>query len=150
MDVRKYLGQIKSFAFSLFVNKSVGARALVIHEGKVLLVKHRYTSGWFTIGGAVDSGETPIDTVQRELAEEVGIRCVTPPKLISVYLNVREKRDDYILFYLVEHFEKKEIHSWEILAEAWFDLNNLPSDISPATKRRIDEYSGQRIIDERW
>ncbi|MBA2651302.1 MAG: NUDIX domain-containing protein [Tatlockia sp.] len=82
--MRKYLGRIKSFMFSLFVNKSVGARALVIQEGKVLLIKHRYTSGWYTIGGAVEAGETPIEAVQRELGEEVGIRCLNLPKLFSV------------------------------------------------------------------
>ncbi len=148
--MRKYLGQIKSFAFSFFVKKSVGARALVILEGKVLLVRHRYTSGWYTIGGGVKSRERPIETVQRELAEEVGIRCLSSPKLLSVYHNFREKRDDYILFYLVDHFEKQAVKSFEILAEQWFDLEDLPPDISPATQRRIEEYLGQRIIDEHW
>ena len=148
--MRKYLGRIKSFIFSLFVNKSVGARALVIQEGKVLLVKHRYTSGWYTIGGAVEAGETPIEAVQRELGEEVGLRCLTPPKLFNVYHNSRENRDDYILFYLVDKFEKKAVRSLEILEEQWFELDNLPTEISPATQRRIEEYSGKRAIDERW
>jgi ADP-ribose pyrophosphatase YjhB (NUDIX family) len=148
--VRNYLGRIKSFAFSLFVNKSVGARALVIHEDKVLLIKHSYTSGWYTIGGAVEAGETPVEAVQRELREEAGIHCLSTPKLFSVYHNDREKRDDYIIFYLVNNFEKKEVRSLEIRAEQWFELENLPADISPATQRRIEEYSGKRVINERW
>ncbi|CDZ78775.1 nucleoside triphosphate pyrophosphohydrolase [Legionella massiliensis] len=148
--MRKFIGRVKSLAFSLFVNKSVGARALVIHEGKVLLVKHSYTPGWYTIGGAVDAGETPIEAVQRELSEEVGIRCLTLPRLFSVYHNNHEKRDDYIIFYLVDKFEKNAVRSLEIMDEQWFDLDNLPTDISPATHRRIEEYQGSRIIDEHW
>ncbi|MBA3536208.1 MAG: NUDIX domain-containing protein [Tatlockia sp.] len=148
--MRKYLGRIKSFAFSLFVNKSVGARALVICKGKVLLIKHSYTPGWYTIGGAVEAGETPVEAIQRELAEEVGIHCLSLPKLFSVYHNDRENRDDYIIFYLVDNFEKKAVRSLEILAEQWFELENLPADISPATHRRIEEYNSKRVIDEHW
>ncbi|MBA2655656.1 MAG: NUDIX domain-containing protein [Tatlockia sp.] len=148
--MRKYLGQMKSFASSLFINKSLGARALVIQDDKVLLVKHRYTQGWYTIGGAIDAGETPIEAMQRELREEVGVYCLKAPKLLAVYLNNRENRDDYIIFYLVDKFEKKTVRSLEILEEQWFDLSQLPADISPATLRRIEEYRGQRIIAERW
>lgn len=148
--MRKYLGRIKSLAFSLFVNKTVGARALVIHEDKVLLIKHSYAPGWYTIGGAVEKGETPIEAVQRELFEEVGIKCLALPKLFGVYHNNREKRDDYVIFYLVEKFEKEKVRSFEISEEKWFDIQNLPKDISPATQRRIEEYMERRIIDERW
>ncbi|KTD25742.1 MULTISPECIES: NUDIX domain-containing protein [Legionella] len=148
--MRKYLGRIKSLAFSLFVNKSVGARSLVIREGKVLLIKHTYGLGWYTIGGAVDRGETPVQAIQRELLEEVGITCLALPKLFGVYHSNHEKRDDYIVFYLVEQFEKKPVRSFEILDEQWFDLKNLPQEVTPATKRRIEEYMGKRAIDERW
>ncbi|WP_051131935.1 NUDIX domain-containing protein [Legionella tunisiensis] len=75
----------------MFGHKTIGARALVINEDKVLLVKHSYTPGWYTIGGAVEKGETPIEAVQRELFEEVGVKCLTLPKLFSVYHNHREK-----------------------------------------------------------
>ncbi|ARG97124.1 NUDIX domain-containing protein [Legionella micdadei] len=148
--MRNFLGRIKSFVFSLFVDKRVGARALVIQENRVLLIKHTYVTGWYTIGGAIEAGETPIQAVQRELWEEAGITCLALPKLFSVYHSNHENRDDYIVLYLVEQFEKKPVRSFEILDEQWFDLKNLPEDISPATKRRIEEYIGNRVIDERW
>lgn len=146
----RYLGQLKSVLISFFVKKTVGARALVIKDGKVLLIKHSYAPGWYTIGGAVDKGETPIVAVQRELDEEVGIQCLTPPKLFSVYLNLREKRDDYVILYLIENFSKQQINSIEVAEEKWFKLDELPHDISPATLRRIEEFRGIRIINEQW
>lgn len=148
--MRNYLWRIKNFVSSWFVHKTVGARALVVNEGKVLLIKHSYISGWYTIGGAVEKGETPVQAIQRELWEEVGVRCLALPKLFHVYHNTREKRDDYIVFYLVDHFEKEIVSSAEILDEKWFELHDLPHDISPATQRRIEEYTGKRSINEKW
>lgn len=148
--MRNYLWQIKKIILSLLGHKTVGARALVINDNKVLLVKHSYTPGWYTIGGAVEKGETPVEAVQRELFEEVGVKCLTLPKLFSVYHNHREKRDDYVVFYLVDKFEKEWVSSDEILDAQWFELQALPHDISPATQRRIDEYIGTRMVDECW
>ncbi|WED44666.1 NUDIX domain-containing protein [Legionella cardiaca] len=148
--MRHLLWQIKNKILSLLALRTVGARALVIKEEKVLLVKHSYITGWYTIGGGVKRGETPIQAIQRELFEEVGIRCLTEPQLFNVYHNSREKRDDYIVFYLIENFAKEIVASREISDERWFDLQNLPEDISPATQRRIEEYQGSRCIDERW
>lgn len=148
--MRSYLWQIKKIILSVFGHKTIGARALVINDDKVLLVKHSYTPGWYTIGGAVEKGETPVEAVQRELFEEVGVKCLTLPKLFSVYHNHREKRDDYVVFYLVDKFEKELVSSTEILDAQWFELHALPHDISPATQRRIDEYIGVRKVDERW
>ncbi|KTC81479.1 NUDIX domain-containing protein [Legionella brunensis] len=148
--MRHFLWKIKSIFLSLLPLKTVGARALVIKDDKVLLIKHSYISGWYTIGGGVKRGETPVQAVQRELFEEVGIKCLTEPRLFNVYHSSKEKRDDYIVFYLIENFAKEVMTSVEISDARWFDLQNLPEDISPATQRRIEEYKGSRGIDERW
>ncbi len=46
--------KIKSFLLSLFIKRTVGARALVIKEDEILLVKHTYMPMWYTIGGGVE------------------------------------------------------------------------------------------------
>ena len=148
--MKHYFWLIRHMMFSLFVRRTIGARALIMREEKILLVKHTYMSGWYSVGGGVEKGETPIAAVARELVEEVGIICQKRPKLFNVYLNNHQKRDDYVILYIVEDFIQKEANSPEILAMQWFDIDNLPEDVSPATKRRIEEFLGQRIISEEW
>jgi 8-oxo-dGTP diphosphatase len=54
----------------------VGVGAVVLHEGRVLLVKRGRSPGlgkWSLPGGLVDLGENTADAVRREVAEECGI-----------------------------------------------------------------------------
>lgn len=140
----------KNALFSLFAKRTIGVRALLIQDEKILLVKHTYQLGWYTIGGGVEPGETPYQALQRELKEEVGVSLLTPAQLFAVYYSNNEKRDDYIIFYICQALLQKASHSAEIAAQQWFDLDNLPQDISPATKKRIEEYLGTRAISEYW
>jgi 8-oxo-dGTP pyrophosphatase MutT (NUDIX family) len=141
---------MKNAVFSVLSKTTVGARILLINDGKILLVKHTYMPGWYTIGGGVDASESPLQAIHRELKEEVGVTLKEPPKLFSVYHSVKQNRDDYVVLYVANDFEQQEVHSNEILDKKWFKLDLLPEDISPATKRRIDEYLGKIIISDKW
>lgn len=70
--------------------KTLGVRALVIKNNRVLLIKHSYINGWYTVGGGVKRGETPLQAIQRELFEEVGIECLDKPQLFNVYYSAKE------------------------------------------------------------
>lgn len=140
----------RSIIFSLLAKKTVGVRALVIQNNQVLLIKHTYQPQWYTIGGGVESGETPLAAIKRELKEEVGATVLAVPALFSVYHSRIEKRDDYIIFYIVTECNFEEVSSPEIKEKKWFSLNELPSDISPATQRRINEYLNQSLVSDTW
>ena len=146
----KFYHFIKNAIFSLLAKQTVGVRMLLINEGRILLVKHTYRSGWYTIGGAVDPGETPSEAMERELKEEVGATLTSKPKLFSIYYSRNEKRDDYIIFYVNQGCIQEKVISSEIAEQRWFPLDQLPDELSPATLRRIQEYLGEREIDERW
>lgn len=147
----KPLNALRNVAFRTIGAKTVGARALVVKNNEVLLVKHTYQKGWFTIGGMVDKGETPHKALIRELVEEVGVIAVNKPTLFGIYHNKHERRDDYVAFYIVQDFEmQKESYSPEIAEKKWFSLTNLPPDITPSTLRRIEEYLDQREKSEQW
>ncbi len=149
--MRHLLWKIKNTILALLGQKTMGARALVISGDKILLVWHTYVRGWYTIGGAVDKGETPLEAMKRELFEEVGIKCTKPPRLFGVYYNDTYKRHDYVVLYVVEDIERDEqATSPEILKAEWISMSDLPKHVSPGTIRRIDEYLGKREISEKW
>lgn len=156
---------------SVLGGKTVGARALVLRDNEILLVRHTYNQGWYSIGGAVDSGETPLQALTRELKEEVGIHLTGKPILFGVYYNNCQHRDDYVVMYLVKDFscekeseeecekeyekdkevnnDKKE-NDFEIAEKRWFSLDHLPSELSPGTQRRIHEYLSKTSPTEQW
>lgn len=141
---------IKNEILSLIAKRTIGVRILLIRDNQVLLVKHTYRNGWYTIGGGVERKEPPRFAIERELKEEVGVSLLTPPKLFAVYHSRREKHDDYIVFYIGQNFVQEAVQSPEIADSQWFPLEHLPEDATPATHRRVDEYLGRRKITDSW
>lgn len=56
------------------------AGGMLIHEGKVLLVKHKKLGIWLNPGGHIDEDELPHQAAEREFWEETGVkvRAVDP------------------------------------------------------------------------
>lgn len=136
----------------LLHGKIVGARALVVRENEVLLIRHTYSDGWFTIGGEVDKSELPLDAIKREVYEEAGVQTLKDkdPELMGIYHTTFGNRDDFIFFYIVKEFTTVTVYSPEIEECRWFAFDALPPDISPSTKRRIDEYHQKIQITGKW
>lgn len=63
---------------------NLGAEAVVISDGKVLLVKKKDLQVWALPGGQVDPGETVAQAAIRETREEAGIE-VSLTRLVGVY-----------------------------------------------------------------
>jgi 8-oxo-dGTP pyrophosphatase MutT (NUDIX family) len=57
------------------------AAGCLIHDGKVLLVKHKKLGFWLNPGGHIEPNELPHQAVEREFFEETGVkvRAITPP-----------------------------------------------------------------------
>ena len=59
--------------------------AITDEEGRILCVRMNYaTRAWTTPGGRVEFGESPIDTLKREVLEESGLDVVVE-ELVGVY-----------------------------------------------------------------
>ena len=149
-NILYFLKTIKTFVDSFFRKITIGARVLLIQDGKILLIKHTYMPKWYSVGGGVEKGESPLQAIYREAQEEVGVRFLEPPSLLGVYINKVRKKEDYVVLYVAHSFKREPQSSFEIKDSQWFDLNALPQDISPATKRRIEEYQGLRTISDIW
>ncbi len=142
---------IKKGYQNIFRIRSNGARAIVINErGEILLVLHTYIPGWHFPGGGVDKGESPREAIIREVREEAGIIVQEIPSIFDCYYNKIVGVDDIVSLYIIKNFECKSFKSHEIREAKWFALNQLPMDISNASKRRINEvfYNQKRL--EKW
>ena len=86
---------------------TLGARAMVIDgQGRVFLVKHSYVDGWHLPGGGVETGETMLAALARELAEEGNILLTAPPQLHGVFFNERVSRRDHVALFIVREFRQ--------------------------------------------
>lgn len=133
---------------------TLGARVVVENEiGQVLLVRHTYTKGLYLPGGGVEHGETVLESMQRELEEEGGIRLTDPPTQIGIFSNHRVMRNDHVVLYQVRAGNWSKCGDpigREISEIVWCDPLAPPDDATPATKRRLRELFAAASPSEYW
>jgi ADP-ribose pyrophosphatase YjhB (NUDIX family) len=132
---------------------TLGVRALVIDDARrIFLVKHSYVGGWHLPGGGVEPGETLIDALIRELAEEGNIEPTAPPVLHGVFFNKKASRRDHVAVFVVRAFRQtaEPVPGREIIAHGFFALGDLPNDTTAGTRARIIELFGGVPMTETW
>jgi ADP-ribose pyrophosphatase YjhB (NUDIX family) len=132
---------------------TLGARAMVIDgNGRIFLVKHSYVEGWHLPGGGVETGETLLEALTRELAEEGNIRIGPAPQLYGVYFNKRASRRDHVALFIVRDFRQdgNPRPNHEIVAHGFFPIDALPEDATRATRARVAEVFGGAAVSELW
>ncbi len=109
-------------------NIKIRCRGIIIHEEKLLLVKHSGGRDFLAFpGGHLDFGEDPVACMKRELVEELG---VVPEigNLLYVHTFVSNEESQSIEFFFeikngadfVLHGEKEKSHAYEIDEVVWF------------------------------
>jgi ADP-ribose pyrophosphatase YjhB (NUDIX family) len=132
---------------------TLGVRAVVIDGDKrVLLVRHGYTPGWHLPGGGVEPGETLLDALTRELAEEANVIVAGPPALHGVFFNRAATQRDHVALFIVHDFAQGTAPepSYEIQEARFFPIAELPADTTAATRRRLDEIVSGRAPAADW
>lgn len=132
-------------------NYLVGTHPVVQRaDGRILLVRHTYGSGWSTPGGFVNRREHPLEGAVREVREEVGldVEVIGEPivffevdrRMVQVAVSTRPIVDG--------HADHVVPRSLEIAAARWFPLTSLPEmqlDVAESV-RRWAEITGQEIV----
>jgi ADP-ribose pyrophosphatase YjhB (NUDIX family) len=132
---------------------TLGARGMVIDgHGRIFLVRHSYVDGWHMPGGGVETGETMLTALARELVEEGNIKLGGTPQLFAIYFNGRISRRDHVALFIVRDFlqDSPPRPNREIVEHGFFAIDALPEDTSRATRARIDEVFRGVTVSELW
>ncbi len=132
---------------------TLGVRAVVLDgKNRVFLVRHSYVSGWHLPGGGVETGETFLDSLTRELREEGRIELTGEPQLHGLYFNRKISRRDHVAVYVVREFiqDRAPEPNREIVACGFFDAAELPEDTTRGTRLRLAEVLQNQPRMEDW
>jgi len=131
----------------------IGARLVLMQDGRVLLLRHTYMPGWHFPGGGVEPGETAADCARREGLEETGFEAGPDLRLHGLFLKVSEATNrDHVAVYVSREGRKRHEFraNGEIAAIGWFAPDGLPVEIDPGTAARIREIVEGLPAAERW
>lgn len=132
---------------------TVGVRGVVLdRDGRVFLVRHSYVDGWHLPGGGVETGETLIDALRHELAEEGNIELTGPPALHGVYFQNRYSNRDHVAVFVVREFRQAASPrpNREIVEAGFFAIDALPDGTTVSTRARLAEVLNGQVVSERW
>jgi len=137
----KITNPLRKLYWFLFRPERTGAKCVISHKDKILLVRLAYAhKKWTVPGGRVNNGETHEEAARREAKEEVGIELNNIRKIGSYFHDLEYKRDTIHCFHcevLSDYFNVDEL---EIAEAAWFYQNNLPSDLGRQARCVVDMY----------
>lgn len=121
---------------------SQGVRLIIVDERRVLLVSHWFAPWTWTLpGGGVGKNETAEEAALREASEETGLKVNSIAGEIGTYTGSMGERDKLTVYYSGDFEGSLAMRpNLEIMARSWFDLDNLPEELSPGNRRRIQSY----------
>ena len=129
----------------LFVSRRQSARVLLIYKNEILLIRNIGSNRWSLPGGGLARKEKPEAAALRELQEELGITNVYTEHKLGTYHSHKPGQHGNVHVFVINTESLHHKRQWEIDESRWFELGNLPANLSPATARRIGEYKNGLI-----
>ena len=131
-----------------YATPKVDVRAVIFHNGSMLLVRERSDGRWTLPGGWADVGEAPSECVAREAKEETGYD-VRVQKLLAVYDRSKHPHEPPFLFHLYKLFFRCDIvggkatRNDEIDEIGFFTRDVIP----PLSVTRITPHQIERMFE---
>ncbi len=129
---------------------ALGACALIERDGKVLLARHSYVSGWLLPGGGVRRGEPPSEAIVRELQEEIGLVRAATPVFFGLYSRKAGWATNVIALYRLSDAEFTFKPNFEVREVQFAHPANPPPGTPPSVRRRLAEYAGVQPVSPYW
>ena len=132
----------------IVVDTHVGSYGVIIHDGKIALIKKArggYKGLYDLPGGGIEHDETPVETLHRELMEEIGVSIVKAELLDAVSKTFKWDVNDKLIqdLHHIGILYRVEIESDELKTDAdgldslggeWKDIDKVKEeDVSPFT-----------------
>lgn len=146
-ELRKYVGHAPIL--------TAGVGLLVFNnENKILMQLRTDYNQWGFPGGSMELGESFEEVASRELKEETNLE-IDDLKLIKVlsgkdtyreYPNGDKLYDITAIFVIKKYHGELKINDDESKKLDWFDINNLPENMTSYTKNYIQKFGD--ILDE--
>ncbi|MFE0464154.1 NUDIX domain-containing protein [Kitasatospora sp. NPDC058965] len=142
MAIPPFIAELRALVGTRPLWLSTACAVIVDDRGRVLLGRRADTGAWALIGGIVDPGEQPADTVVRECYEEAGVR-VKPELLTSAtvspafaYPNGDQVQYLELTFRCRVVGGEARVNDEESLEVGWFGPDELPE---------LDAYNAERL-----
>jgi ADP-ribose pyrophosphatase YjhB (NUDIX family) len=140
-------------------NITIKVRGIILHEGKLLVVRHKNSTFMALPGGHLEYGEDVITCLERELVEELGV-APEIGKLVYINTFIDDKKDEYVEFFFevkngekylqIDHLERT--HAYELAEVVWVssgeDREILPKKLNEDFKSNKIFQGETQFIDE--
>lgn len=140
IDIERYKSEIdklskhkKCDSCNRYDNRGVSVDALVMHEGKILLIKRGVEPDkdkWGTPGGYIGWGESAEEAVVRELKEETGLSAKSVRFVTVQSSPTRHPYQVITIAFQVEVSNTTITPGDDAVDIGWFNLNNLPDNLA--------------------
>lgn len=122
------------------------ATYVIFRKDNQILLMRRVNTGYHDgkyglPSGHIEADEYPDAAAIREAEEEVGVRVVDPK-----FIHVMYSDDNYVCFFFESYKWTGEIRNCEedkCDDIAWFELDNLPKNLTPEVKSALNHYKNQ-------